>query len=229
MWQGIRSAPWQPRAAAAVSVAWGTSSAWLGSGAGERDQRASRGPAFSHPCLMHLCAGVNFSAGLPYLPTYGDAWQIDTGICLLGGNGQARVPPLLLPCTGHSCSSYTRPPPLAGLLRPCRAQPGRCLLPMPPRDCRRRPLRLVHPQHRLRGVANMQPLPGKLGSPRRLAVRSVRTRCRGGCQRVGIRAQGQSQLSVLVSHCSGTGRGRCDPVSGCICNIGFTQPQTGCK
>ena len=29
--------------------------------------------------------------------------------------------------------------------------------------------------------------------------------------------------------CSGTGRGRCDPVSGCICNIGFTQPQTGCK
>lgn len=35
-------------------------------------------------------AGVNFSAGLPYLPTYADAWQIDTGICLLGGNGQVR-------------------------------------------------------------------------------------------------------------------------------------------
>lgn len=64
------SAPWAPRAAAALTTSWNSSVAYFGSG-------------------MSFVGGDVDPTG----PTFGDAWKIDTSVCLLAANGR--------PCGGN--------------------------------------------------------------------------------------------------------------------------------
>ena len=58
-WRTISgAAPWTPRVAAALATTWSANVAWLGS-------------------------GMDMVDGFPQLPSYGDVWQIDVGVCLL--------------------------------------------------------------------------------------------------------------------------------------------------
>jgi hypothetical protein len=59
------SAPWSPRAAAALTTHWNSSVAYFGSG------------------MTFVSGDVD-----PLGPTFGDAWRIDTSVCLLGANAQ---------------------------------------------------------------------------------------------------------------------------------------------
>lgn len=63
-WTGILTLPWAARASAAVTSTHSSSSAWVAS-------------------------GMTFNGGVPSWPVFGDAWQIDAGVCLLSPvNGQ---------------------------------------------------------------------------------------------------------------------------------------------
>ena len=66
-------APWAPRASAALASSPSATVAWLGS-------------------------GVTMVDGNPVLPSFGDVWQIDAGVCLLGG-AAGGAPPRV--CSGH--------------------------------------------------------------------------------------------------------------------------------
>ena len=70
MFTGV--APWTPRASAAIASSPSANVAWLGS-------------------------GVTMVDGDPVLPSFGDVWQIDAGVCLLdnAGGGAGKV------CNGH--------------------------------------------------------------------------------------------------------------------------------
>ena len=87
-WRGIVTPPWPPRASAAITTAWETTSAWLASGAAARVSNWR--PCGSDPVLPHR-AGLTFVAGEPRLPTFSDAYLIDPGVCLLApSNGKVR-------------------------------------------------------------------------------------------------------------------------------------------
>jgi hypothetical protein len=64
------TAPWAPRAAAAFTTHWNASVAYFGSGMTFKDGDLD-----------------------PQGPVFGDAWMIDTSVCLLGGNSK--------PCSGN--------------------------------------------------------------------------------------------------------------------------------
>jgi hypothetical protein len=66
-WQdftGILSLPWAPRASAAVTSSWRSTSAWV-------------------------AGGMTFVNGVGTWPVLADAWQVDAGVCLIAtSNGQ---------------------------------------------------------------------------------------------------------------------------------------------
>lgn len=89
--------PWPPRASAALTTGWDSTSAWLASG-GEAaahaipcgcaslDQPPGAGMGLVLGTLTPLPtpgAGMNFVDGMPSTPVYSDAYLIDAGVCLL--------------------------------------------------------------------------------------------------------------------------------------------------
>jgi len=84
------TAPWSPRAAAAFTTSWNSS-------------------------VAYFASGMSFTNGEvdPNLPTFGDAWRIDTSVCLLGpnaavcsGQGVADLDSVVCRCYAGASGTY---------------------------------------------------------------------------------------------------------------------------
>ena len=84
------TAPWSPRAAAAFTTSWNST-------------------------VAYFASGMSFTNGDvdPNLPTFGDAWRIDTSVCLLGpnaavcsGQGVADLDSVVCRCYAGASGTY---------------------------------------------------------------------------------------------------------------------------